>query len=215
MLSPRFNVRAEKLIAAIHRIRNAAADGAFRDALMEAGNEILAWMQREYRGGARRNWKRLRPVTVILSRARLQGPITSWAGLRSALSRAQPLIDTGRTYQSLVRGVQGNIFRLSSSSITVGSSSPELVANQNDRTSIFNFGPDEQARFNRNVPATYGKRNRSNDVHARMLGVLKKMDGKSFKVPGRPLPRIPPAAIVTRLRRNIALILKARWQAGA
>lgn len=228
-ISPQFQTNARKLLEAIRRLKSSVESGAFREILAQAGDETLAWVQREYKGKARMDWLRLSMPAVVLSRQRLSRPIESWAQLKSAMRRAQPLIDTGQTLRSFTRGDGFNVFRLENDAVTVGSAAPHIAAHQKDRRTTFTFGPEQRALFERNVPkrvvsfARFIKelrgervrgRARENPVHEPLKRVLEKMDGQSFKVPARALPRQVPAAIINRLRRNAARIMRDRWRAG-
>lgn len=231
MIRYRWHVNARQLLDAIRSLRTAIEAGAFREPLAQAGIETLTWLTREFKGRARMDWRRLSMITVVTSRGRVTRPIESWRSLWAAVRRAQPLIDTGGMLASFTRGRPDNIFRLGNHWVEIGSSNPFIAKHQHEHQSVFNFDAEKRANFERNVPArivsfaTFIKglggetsrratRPRGNPVHGGIKAILEKIDGKAFKIPARPLPTVPPAAIVTRLRRNAARILKERWEAA-
>lgn len=207
--------------AAILACRALVEAGTFRPALERAADATLKWMQREYTALSKVGWARISFLTYVLSRRRVQSPITtvvvkepSTTGRRPLVSfqmlfqrvaKAPALIDTGTMRGSLVRGARYNIFEVGNASAKVGSRDPDLARHQKAHTFTPTFGRSEAERLARNVPPKVG--GFWNPLFFALRAVLIKRAGRTVPVPARPLPLKPPANIVSRLRSDCAIAL--------
>ena len=208
----------DKLRIAVSLILRQAQTGMFRPILLEAAERTLKYLQREYRGRSRREWKKISPTTRALSRGREGADIKSLKQLSAAARRARPLIDRGETLKTLERGHSFNIFEVSNVSARAGSRSPILAKHQKQHQAAFVYDQGRERDLERNVPKSIlgvrrvsrgtatvtGVRGRWNRVFFQLRGAFRKMSGKTVTIPARPLPKRPSTAILNWFQRALA-----------
>ncbi len=201
--------RFEQLRQATLLAAQRAIAGAFRPDIAATLEELRAWIIREYRGLARREWKKISPRTRALSRGREGAAITSLKQLESAARRALPLIDTGETLRSFNQGHPLNLYEIGNLGGSIGSRSPILAKHQKEHTATFIFGRPQAAALARNVPprVTRGRGQKWNRLYFELRTEFRRTSGRSYSVPARPLPTKPDPRIVRKLQRRLALRL--------
>lgn len=201
----------------------------FHQALHDTAVDLLNWMLREYNGRSRADWDKISPWTYALSRNRVKSPLilnigqrrlpshrlrahngtgtrrdaTTFAELNRRARAAKPLIDTGRARAQFIRGKPFNIFEIGNDRLRVGSSDPVLVKHQRTHAAVFRFGPDEQRRLKKNIPPRTAS-GKWNSLYFILRNAMRKADGSTRKIPGRPMPDQPPPQIVNALRMRVA-----------
>jgi len=161
-------------------------------------------------------WPALGFTTVVL---RPGGPkLYDEGDVAAKRSRIMLLRATNRLFASLTPGAPGNVFDLSPAAVRIGTDVAYAELQQRGGTTTFKFGPEEYKTFRRNVSpfkrgmgfakgpyralrAPTARRNWKalglespwNPFYFRTLAVLRKMRGKSYRVPARPF-LVPPTA---------------------
>lgn len=190
--------------------------------LTKFGERVLEWLRREYLGRARREWPRIKPVTFLIHESssksgpasvgvprRRVTPVSNQAQLDAAVRNALPMIDTGRTYASLIPKQPNNVFKVTARGVMVGSRSPILARHQQAHSVQFQFGAGEYDSLKKNVRQRVG--GKTNPFFTKMYLMLKRMHGKTYSVPARPLPTKLPVHLINEFRREAAAVLVREW----
>lgn len=219
----KFKLNTEAVIQSLVEFEKQMRSGAFRPVLTRFGYDVLAWLRREYLGLSRRVWPKISKVTYVLSgssgakgpvgpgvpRRRVK-PVGTPAELEAACRNARPLIDTGRTFSTLIPGQTGNVFRVTNKDVTVGSKSPILGEHQKSYPILFQFGVAEYDALKRNVRQKIG--GKPNPFFRKWYLILKRMHGKTYNVPARPLPTDLPPQLTNKLHRELAKRIVEIWR---
>jgi hypothetical protein len=177
--------------------------GVLKPALKAIGLQMLAWVEQNIKQEGKLaqpgGWHKLSPVTVLLRRRGRARKIRDWDDIASTRGRMKILRDTGVMAASL-RAKPENILKVDNLKVVVGSKEKKAAKHQRGFTALFRFDETAQERFRKNVVEAFGGRpsrtptgrksrakKRWNPAYFQMFNWLKKLSGKSFEVPARPL----------------------------
>ena len=167
-------------------------------------------------------WPKLGNVTVIMRKRGSLPKIYDEADIAEKRGNLELVYASSRLYQSLTPSAPGNILDLKPGVVRVGTNVAYAELQQEGGMTQFQFGPDEYATFKKNVSATIRGRNRParrkdgkrhswkgkvspwNAFYFRLLGMLRKMKGKSYHVPARPFLIKPPDAWMSKYCRILS-----------
>ena len=178
-------------------------------AMMRAvGLQAMGDIQREAiqlaRGAAirGRRWAAVSPMTALFRRRGSAGKITNWADAAQRAARMSPLRDTGKLLASISPGGPGSVFRVGPMRVVVGTNDSRAAVLHGGGRTTFRWSAEKAKRFDANVRKTLpgpkpeltptGRRSRAkknwNPFYFAMRNFYKgKGDGKSYKVPARPI----------------------------
>jgi len=164
------------------------------------------------RAAGNREWPGLSAVTVVLRKAGAKaGKIYDEKDIEERRRDVKILTDSNRLYASLTPSAPGNVLDVMPSAVRIGTNVGYARLHQQGGASAFRFGPDEERRLEKNVSKTLpgfrkpralksgkrrqwkkaGKPSPWNPFFFRLRGALRKMAGRSYRVPERPVV-IPP-----------------------
>jgi phage gpG-like protein len=166
-------------------------------------------------------WPELSDVTVILRRGTTK--IYDEGDISAKRQNLKMLRETGRLYASLTPGAPGNILDVVPGAVRVGTNVAYAAVQQRGGMATFRFGEAEERRLEQNVsrvtrgrrtPAPrkggkrheWAKRGRTapwNPFFFRLRAVLRKMAGKTYRVPPRPFLRAPTAGEIAKYARVV------------
>jgi len=165
-------------------------------------------------------WKPVSPLTVLLRRTGRTAKLPGWDAVRVLADVAPINLDTGRLAASFASGAPGNVFRAEGLAVEVGSA----VAYAGR---VHAGGPGEEppiadraaadkivgGRILKVLPGhkaertAGGRKSRArkywNPEFFRLRGWLRKIAGRIFSVPARPILSAPPAARVERYAKEV------------
>jgi len=189
-------------------------------------NEFLARSSGAAAGGF--GWKKLSPLTVLLRRGGAARKLPGWAALVALADVAPILVDTGRLAASLAPGAAHNVLEPDGLAVTVGTS-VAYAALQHEGGSSAEAPIDSPETADRaasrilkvmpgHKPADTPKGRPSharkfwNPEFFRIRGWLRKLVGRTFAVPARPILSAPPpdrlAGYAERVKDAIARVFK-------
>lgn len=171
----------------------------------------LAHQREHFRDSAagRGDWPELGAVTVVL---RPGGPkLFEEADIETKRKGLKIMQQTNRLYQALTPAAPGNVMEALPDWVRVGVSLAYAARLHAGGESAFQFGKAERARFAKNVSPTKrgsrrpaprkggkrhswkkrGKVSPWNEFYFKLRGALRKMSGRSYHVPARPIVRTP------------------------
>jgi len=171
-------------------------------AFAQVGVIGLSFAQKSFNAKSRGEsggWKPLSDVTVLLRRRGSGKKIASRADLEAKKTSVQTLRDTGLAARSLAATSPDTVIEPTSMNVTFGSRVSYLAGHHAGTTSKFKFDQEMRDRFFRNVQvktpnprrATSTRRNLKPYVWSEysfgLWRMLKKMDGRTYRVPARPI----------------------------
>ena len=195
-------------------IRRVLSPARQRVALKRVGALALHDARKDFREAsepADTRWPALGNVTVILRKG---GPrIHDEADIKQKRAGLKKLRDTNELYMSLSEGRPGNVFRVDRRGVRVGTSLKRAQVHQTGGRVAFTWTAREEKRLERNLSATKrgfrrprrrkdgkrrqwkaaGKESPWSELFFRTRGGLRKMRGRSYKVPKRVIVRKPGA----------------------
>ena len=169
-------------------------------------------------------WPKLGNVTVIMRKRGSLPKIYDEADIAEKRGKLELVYASSRLFQSLTPGATGNIMDVRPGAVRVGTNVEYAALQQEGGMTQFAFGQDEEKRFGANVsnvlrgrrrPAKRkdGKRNvwkkrglvsPWNSFFYKLRAMLRKMRGKSYRVPARPFLIKPKDAWVSKYCRILS-----------
>jgi len=228
------HVQLDGLTETVERLRraeSAAATGSprTRRAFRLVGTEELAHQHGDYLDRSRGlaaggfGWRPVSPLTVLLRRTGRTAKLAGWNQVREIATTAPVGVDTGRLAASLAPGAPGNVLRTEPLAVVFGSnvayagrfhrggqsSEPAIRdrghADQVATAKILKVRPGHKAAQTPSGRPSRAGRN-WNRAFFRIRGWLRRIAGRFFPVPARPILSRPPAS---RLRRYAETVKRA------
>ncbi len=154
-------------------------------------------------------WVPLSDGTVIL---RQGGPkIYDESDVSAKRDSLKLLRETNRMYASLTPSAPGNVLDVLPGAVRIGTAVSYAVTQQEGGPAVFKFGPEQEARFERNVSKTLrgmrkpralksgakrvwkaaGKTTPWNPFYFKWRAIFRQMNGQTYHVPARPFVIAP------------------------
>ena len=208
-------------------IRRGLSPQGLRDTLRAVGIRALHDVRRDFTEASEPGnprWRPLGNVTVIMRRPGSFGKIYGPEDIVAKRATIKKLRDTNELYMSLSPGRLGNVLNVERYAVQVGSNLRRAARHQRGGSSVFRF---DEARFDRNVSPVkrgfrkpralksgkrrqwkaQGKESPWNPFYFKTRGGLRKMSGKSYRVPKRVIVRTPDAGRVATYAKIVQVYL--------
>jgi len=205
----------------LKRLQHLAGDREMVKARRRIGVLALQHQRERFREQAQggKDWPGLSDVAVVLRRG---GPrIFDEADVDAKRQGVEILRDTNRTYASLTPGSPGNVLNDTPEGVEIGTNLKRAQRHHTGGSTTFRFGDAEEKRFTKNVSPTKrgrrrprrradgrrhswkGKESPWNPLFFKLRGGLRKMDGKSYRLPKRTVVGKPTSAQRAQYRAEV------------
>jgi len=207
----------EETLGRLDRAGRAAVQGSERTrrawravGLLESEAQRSDFLVRS-RGGtaAGFGWRPVSPLTALLRRTGRTAKLAGWAQVVEIAKTLPILVDTGRLASSLAAGAAGNVLEASGRGVEVGTNVPyarrlhrggqaggpaietRKQADQVAKSRLLKVLPGHKAKETAGGKPSRAKRNWNPECF-RLRGWLRKIVGRVFAVPARPILAPPP-----------------------